>query len=80
MKIEDGETFYWRTENPHWNNTETMMDFLVYELGENTGWDLDYVNESYAEIVADDDGRRIAVHASGDGDSFNHKVEFELIG
>lgn len=55
-----------------------MNDFLnnhlVYEF-----WTVIFEDDTYAEIQNKYDGEIWGVHASGNGDSFNHKVEFELV-
>ena len=68
------EPTYWRTEEPHADNNETMGDYL-----ENHNMlDVDIVDGTYAEGV-NCYGERFAIHASGNGDAFNHKVEYELL-
>lgn len=76
MDISDGSFHYWSTDESHHDNLETMSDFLLYELDEE--WSLTLVDGTYAEISHDSHGK-FEVHASGDGDSFNHKVEFKKI-
>lgn len=68
--------YTWGTSVPHSDNTETMSDYLNNHLPEN--WKVLIHDGSYAE-VQDESGSRWEVHASGDGDSFNHRVRFELI-
>ena len=65
----------WRTDEAHADNIETMDEFLEEHLPESAG--VVMTDGTYAEIVYD--GSTYAVHASGDGDFFNHKVEFVLI-
>lgn len=69
--------YYWKTEEPHSTNIDTMNDYLDNEMPE--GWVIADIDGTYAEVV-DTDGNKWAVHASGNGDCNNHKVEFELIG
>ncbi|MCP4054660.1 MAG: hypothetical protein GY739_16725 [Mesoflavibacter sp.] len=68
------ETYYWTTKEQHFNNEETMQQYLddVNML------DIKLVDGTYAEGV-NAKGERYALHASGNGDSFNHKIEFELL-
>ncbi len=40
--------------------------------------DITLTNGTYAEGM-DKQGNLWAIHASGDGDSFNHKIEFEAL-
>ena len=66
------EPVFWSTEDQHANNTETMCDYL-----DNINMlDITYIDGTYAEGV-NCKGEKYAIHASGNGDSFNHKVEFE---
>lgn len=69
-------TFYWSTYYDHFNNETTMNEFLDYYLPEE--YSITYVDGTYAEIMSED---KIiyGVHASGNGDSYNHKIEFEVI-
>jgi len=68
------DTWRWETDEPHFDNTETMSDYLDIEM--DASWSVDLVDGSYAEIMTDC-GIIYSVHASGDGDSFNHKVDFK---
>lgn len=70
------ETFYWSTD-PHSNNTETMDDYLNNHLLE--GFEILEQYGSYAEIKNQESGAIYGLHASGNGDFCNHKIEFELI-
>ena len=75
--IIDSEFYYWNTEESHFDNNETMSDFLNAEMDDS--YTVNFVDGTYAEIT-DNHGCRWAVHASGNGDSFNHKVQFDCIG
>ncbi len=66
------ETFIWRTEYAHNDNEQTMQEYL-YEYCE---LDITLTDGTYAEGM-DKQGNLWAIHASGNGDSFNHKIEFE---
>ena len=68
------DTIYWTTEEPHANNSETMSDYInaINML------DIDFIDGTYAEGT-NAKGERYEIHASGDGDFNNHKVEFVLI-
>lgn len=79
MNIQYGGEYYWSTREEHYDNNVTMNDFLNCELGEDSGYEVIEVDGTYAEIESVDDGKRFAVHASGNGDSYNHKVRFELL-
>lgn len=76
MPVSIPETFYWSTDYDHANNETTMYEFLDYYLPEE--YTVTFVDGTYAEIVSPD---RIeyCVHASGNGDFYNHKIEFEEI-
>ena len=68
------ENIYWTTEEPHADNNTTMCDYLetINML------DITMVDGTYAEGV-NAKGERFGIHASGDGDFFNHKIEFERL-
>ena len=68
------ETLYWTTEESHATNNDTMCDYL-----ENINMlDITIVDGTYAE-GKNCSGELYEIHASGNGDSFNHKIEFKLI-
>lgn len=69
------ETFYWKTEKPHADNNETMNEYLNEYLP--LEFKVTYQDGTMAEIKNDETGEVYEVHASGDGDFFNHKVEFK---
>lgn len=60
----------------HFNNETTISEFLDDYLSETC--DIIYVDGTYAEILTED-GIVYGVHASGNGNSYNHKIEFEEI-
>jgi len=64
----------WRTGEAHADNNETMSDYLNHVMPDI--WVIDMVDGTYAEITTDA-GEQFAVHASGNGDAFNHLVTFE---
>ena len=74
------ETYYWQTEQYHTDNNETMSEYLEMQEGFTYQQHLivDHIEGTYAEGI-DCKGNRWAIHASGNGDSFNHKIEFELL-
>lgn len=55
-----------------------MQDYLENRLLHEF-WTVFFEDGSYAEIQNKYDGKIWGVNASGDGDSFHHKVEFNLI-
>lgn len=67
--------FYWFTEYYHHNNTFTMDDFLENHLPESAI--IHHIDGSYAEIEYN--GRDIGIHASGNGDSYNHLITWEVL-
>lgn len=72
--------YKFRTENIHFNNTQTM-DYFLNELFYNVFDEYSVViftDDSYAEII-DSEDHTWALHASGDGDFYNHKIRFELL-
>jgi len=74
------DTYYWETNEEHANNSVTMSEYLEMQEGftYQQCLDVDYVNGTYAEGL-DCKGNRWGIHASGNGDFFNHKIEFELL-
>jgi len=76
--ITDNEFYYWSTEESHYDNNETMCDFLNNELTDD--YVVTYEDGTYSEIKEVDVGHCWEVHASGDGDFFNHKVQFVPMG
>ena len=74
------EDFKWKTNESHSNNSVTMDDFFNSHIESHCGTDYNIVYEdgSYAEIV-NSKKEHYAIHASGDGDFFNHKIEFEKL-
>lgn len=68
------QDYTWTTTYPHCDNSETMQEYL----SEVNMLDILEVNGSYAE-GKNCKGDIYAIHAQGDGDSFNHRIKFELI-
>lgn len=69
------ETYCYSTDFEHETNEYTMHDFLENELPYK--WDVLVQDGTYAEIEFE--GKRYGVHASGNGDFKNHKIEFEKL-
>ena len=69
------ESIYWSTEEQLSENSLVMNDYLesINML------DITVVDGTYAEGV-NCKGEKFGIHASGNGDFFNHKIEFELLG
>jgi hypothetical protein len=68
------ETFIWNTEYAHKDNEQTMQEWL-HEYCE---LDIILTDRTYAEAM-DKQGNLWAIYASGNQDSFNHKIEFEAL-
>lgn len=71
------ETFYWSTYHVHHNNEQTLGEFLYTILPEE--YTVTFVDGTYAEITKEGTTETYSVHASGNGDFYNHKIEFEEI-
>lgn len=69
------KTIYFTTEKPLDTNTE-VMDYYIEHLSEDLF--LYYIDDTYAE-GCDEDGIDYQIHASGNGDFCNHKIEFVLM-
>ena len=67
------QTYYWTTDQPHSTNQVTLEDYLHHHL--DNEWVVVWFCGTSAEIV-NGCGARLEVHASGNGDFFNHKVSF----
>jgi hypothetical protein len=80
VKGKSMEPFYWETDESHWDNEETMSEYLEeFNTLDNPQFlEITLVDGTYAE-GKNKEGQRYAIHAYGNGDSFNHIVEFELI-
>jgi len=70
------ETFYWTTPNAHWDNNETMSEYLACHLP--AEWKIVSEDGTMAEVQSPD-GVLYEAHAKGNGDSFNHAIDFVLI-
>lgn len=70
------DNFYWRTDEPHDDNSTTMCDFLEDHCPE---WlNVYLVDGTYAEGI-DGNKDRWEIHASGNGDHYNHMISFKRI-
>lgn len=68
------EPVYWSTEEALSDNISVMDDYLA-----NTNMlDITLLDGTYAEGV-NGQGEKFSINASGNGDFFNHKVEFEIL-
>lgn len=68
------ETIYFTTEEALCDNINTMLHFLEHI---NT-LDITFLDGTYAEGV-NCRGEKYAIHASGNGDYCNHKIEFDFM-
>lgn len=71
------KTFYWMTEDECFDNEDRLDDFLLNCLDQK--FEIISINRSYAEIKDTTTGEMYGCNASGNGDFYSHKVEFELI-
>jgi len=71
------ETFYWHTEQAHSDNTETMSEYLDEHLP--LEFTIVYQDGTMSEVRNSETAERFEAHASGNGDSFHHKVEFNAL-
>ena len=71
------DSYRFKTVEPHIDNIQTMNDYLDNHLSES--FEVVLTDGTYAEIENRFTGERFAVHAGGDGDSFNHLITFEEI-
>lgn len=65
-------TFYWATEEYHPDNTFTLNDWLENQMQENV--DIIYQDGNYCEVY-EAYGDTYSLMASGNGDSYSHKIE-----
>jgi len=75
--IDQKDPYYWTTEECHSDNNFTMQDYLNNHLSDE--FEVTLEDGTYAEITSKSTGAVWGVHASGNGDCFNHKVEFKNI-
>lgn len=68
-------SFYYTTQYYHPDNNFTMDDFLSHHLP--VGVTVHHIDGTYAEVEYE--GRDYGLHASGNGDSFNHVIRWELL-
>lgn len=67
--------YCWSTSYSHPDNQFTMQDFLNNHLPENA--EVVHIEGTYAEVFYE--GKYFGLHASGNGDSFNHCIHWETI-
>jgi hypothetical protein len=71
------EDYVWKTRDCHFNNQQTMQDFIENHVPEN--FEVFFIDGTYAEMKNKLNGSIWGIHASGNGDSYNHKVRFEFM-
>jgi len=69
------ETYYWSTDIDLNNNNDVMNYFIDHE---NTELEIYLEDGTYAE-GEDSEGNCWEIHASGNGDFYNHKIEFKAL-
>ena len=74
--VSEGE-YCWYTDDAHADNSITMSDFIDFDLPVEFAHYL--IDESYAEIINVNTGKKYKVEASGNGDFYSHKVSFTII-
>ena len=74
------EVYKWDTIKPHQDNEETMLDFLDNHFLEvfDSECKVVFLDGTYAEVTTSANAK-YELHASGDGDFLNHKLEYEMI-
>ena len=70
------DDFIWETEGELATNELTMHDYIDYHMPDD--WMIQLHDGTYAEVITPE-LNRYALHASGNGDFRNHKIEFELL-
>jgi hypothetical protein len=72
------EDFTWNTEYDLPDNTAVMMEWIDVYMPEEVILIEESLDGTYSEII-NEEGHKFACHASGNGDFFNHKINFELL-
>lgn len=71
------EDYYWSTKESHFDNYETLNDYLDNHLP--SDFNVLVLNTLYCEILNTKTNEVFQVNAMGNGDSNNHKVTFEFL-
>lgn len=71
------EDFTWTTTHSHPNNEFTMNEYLDNHLPEE--FECFFQDGTYAEIEHKTNKSIWGLHASGNGDFYNHRIRFEFI-
>lgn len=67
--------YLFETEYPIYTNSLVMSEYLINHCE----YKLLSADGTYAEVITSY-GVKLGVHAGGNGDNFNHKIRFEVIG
>lgn len=70
--------FTWNTDYDLPDNSSVMNEWLEEHIPEEYKILEDTIDGTYVEII-DNNGHKFACHASGNGDFYSHKIEFELL-
>lgn len=73
------ETYYWSTDIYHFNNSQTLDDYIDFEMGSHIGSGVSVDMLGRNDAILTINGIEYQVSARGNGDSFNHAVEFTLL-
>lgn len=69
--------YYWTSEEPHTDNTETMKEFIECYL--EPSYEVIIQDGPYAEVIDNHKGIKYSVRAYGIGDFNNHNVVMEAL-
>jgi len=73
---EECGNYYWNTDYSHIDNSFTMIDFLEHHLPE--GFEIILHDGSYCEVIELGSDAIFILDAKGNGDFFNHVVNWNL--
>lgn len=68
-------TYRWTTEGAHFDNTETLTDYINNHMG--IEFTLLWQDGNYAEVRDNDTFQVCGITAYGLGDSYDHEVNIE---
>ncbi len=70
-------SFYWKTDYYHHDNAFTMQDFIENHLP--NGFEVIFDDGSYVEVKQNSTNTIFSLDAKGNGDSFNHVVNWHVL-
>ena len=76
-KTDVSGSFYWKTDYYHHDNAFTMQDFIENHLP--NGFEVIFDDGSYAEVKQNSTNTIFSLDAKGNGDSFNHVVNWHVL-